>query len=271
MPSCLRGGEYFGEQIRRQTVAGLLLTETRYAAGARVPRHSHERGYFCLVRRGNYREVFTGGQRVCGPQTLAYHPPGEWHAEEFAGAEARSFNVEPTPEWRQPEPRLVGQPFATKDPSTVALGMKMYREFVSPDAASALMIEGLTLELLSHVFREACGAERSPPAWLRRVRARLCDECVRPPRMTALADEANVHPGHLAAAFRRHFGLSAGEFTRRCRLERALALLSGNQSTLAEISTAAGFADQSHFTRCFRRQFGTTPGNFRRTALRSKT
>lgn len=269
MANCLRGGEYFGEQIRRSRVAGLLLTETRYAADARIPRHSHEQGYFCLVRRGHYREVFSGGQRECGPQTLAWHPPGEWHAEEFERGEARSFNVELTPAWPRLEP--LERPFATREANLVALSLKMYREFQHPDAASGLMIEGLALELLARLTRESFRTGNSPPAWLRCVRDRLRAECLRPPQLTSLASEVQVHRGHLAAAFRRHFGESAGEFVRRCRLERTIVMLADPVQSLAEIAVAAGFSDQSHFTRCFRRQFGTTPGSYRRTAIRSRT
>ena len=38
----------------------------------------------------------------------------------------------------------------------------------------------------------------------------------------------------------------------------------GAPQSLAEISLATGFADQSHFTRAFRRITGMSPGAFRR-------
>jgi AraC family transcriptional regulator len=268
----LRGGEYFGELLRRQSVAGLLLTETRYAAAAQIPRHSHERGYFCLVRRGRYREEYTGGQRQCGPQTLAYHPPGEWHAEQFDGSEARSFNVELTPDWARRFDAPLDRPFATRDAWVVGLGLRLYREFDHPDAASALVIEGLTLELLGHCARASLSRLRpSPPLWLEHVRTSLIDRCTEPPSLADLAREASVHPGHLAAMFRRYFGTSAGEFARRCRIDRACRMLTDTGRSLADIAIAAGFADQSHFTRCFRRQFGITPAVYRQAAIRSKT
>src|SRR5262245_26840590 len=222
----LRGGEYFGELLRRQSVEGLLLPETRYAAAARIPRHSHERGYFCLVRRGRYREEYTGGQRQCGPQTLAYHPAGEWHAEQFDGSEARSFNVELTPDWARRFDAPLDQPFATRDPWVVGLGLRLYREFEQPDAASTLVIEGLTLELLGHCARVSSARLRpTPPSWLERVRAALIDRCTAPPSLADLAQDASVHPGHLATMFRRYFGTSAGEFVRRCRIECACRML----------------------------------------------
>jgi AraC-like DNA-binding protein len=267
----LRGGEYFGELLRKQSVGGLLLTETRYASGASIPRHSHESAYFCLVRRGRYREVYSGGQRDCGPQTLAYHPPNEWHTEQFGGFEARSFNVELTSDWCRRFDAPLDRPFATRDPGIVALSMRLYGEFVRPDAASSLIVEGLTLELLGYCCRATIGRPNAgPPSWLASVRDIILDRCAEPLNISELAAEAAVHPGHLAATFRKFFGASVGEYARRCRLERAARLMADAERSLAEIALATGFADQSHFTRCFRRQFGVTPAAYRREASRSR-
>jgi AraC-like DNA-binding protein len=37
------------------------------------------------------------------------------------------------------------------------------------------------------------------------------------------------------------------------------------------VSSHAGFADQSHFTRAFKRQFGRTPGQYRAAASLKRT
>src|SRR5262245_4617505 len=95
----LAGGQFYSELVRRYACAGLTLTETRYAPGVCLPRHSHEHAYFCLIRRGTYREEYGNRQRSCGPLTLAFHPAEEMHAERFDGEEVRSFNVEITPSW----------------------------------------------------------------------------------------------------------------------------------------------------------------------------
>lgn len=272
MANRLRDGQYFGELLRWQSVAGLLLSETRYAAGAMIPRHSHERAYFCLVRRGRYREEFAGGERQCGPQTIAFHPPGEWHTEQFDGSEARSFNVELAPEWEQRCDAPLNRPFATRHVGIVALGMRLYDEFEQPDAASPLIVEGLTLELLGHFARAASPQPIShPPAWLQRVRENILDSGIETMTVRELAADAQVHPGHLAAMFRRYFGTSVGEFARRCRIEWTSRLLADSARPIAEIAVAAGFSDQSHFTRCFRREYGVTPAAFRRATRRSKT
>jgi AraC family transcriptional regulator len=270
MLECLPGGRYLGELVRHRAVGGLMLTETRYAPGTRLPRHSHERAYFCLVRRGTYREEYAGRQRSCGPLTLAFHPPGEPHAEQFGDREVWSFNIELPAAGPAGGPPL-DRPFDARGGPLVGLAVRLYQEFAESDAASRLIIEGLSLELLGHGARAARPADSAAPAWLRRVRDRLAEDCTAPPGLAELAGAAGVHPGHLAAAFRRHFGCTAGEFARRSRVALACRQLAATDRPLAEISLAAGFADQSHLTRTFRRLLGVTPAVYRRAAGRSTT
>jgi AraC family transcriptional regulator len=48
------------------------------------------------------------------------------------------------------------------------------------------------------------------------------------------------------------------------RVRAATRLLREQGPSLADVAAAAGFADQSHFTRQFRRATGMTPGEYRR-------
>jgi AraC family transcriptional regulator len=57
--------------------------------------------------------------------------------------------------------------------------------------------------------------------------------------------------------------MNAAQYIRRLRLEWAAERLRKREESLAQIASAAGFADQSHFTTWFKRQFGTTPAAFR--------
>jgi AraC family transcriptional regulator len=261
-------GQFWGTTARRHELAGLVLTETRYAPGARVPPHSHENAYVCLVRRGGYRESFGWHWRDCGPRSVAVHPAGELHSEQFLNCEVSSFNVEVPPEWvRRLNGRaaVLGEPFAVRGGPAADVALRLYREFAAPDAATPLAVEGLALELLAELSRHTGPAVgRARPAWLTRVRDRLQDGFASPPSLAELAAEAGVHPVHLAAAFRRHFRASVGEFVRRRRVEVACDRLAATDAPLAVVALDAGFADQSHFTRQFKRLVGLTPAQYRR-------
>lgn len=270
MQQRLSCGQFFGQVTRHRVVGGLHLIETRYAARSRLPRHSHEHGYFCLVRRGHYREEYGGRERSCGPLTVAFHPPGEVHAEQFAGEETCSFNVEVTRTWLD---RCQGLPSrldwtATFQGGMVAgLAVRLYREFLRCDDAAPLAIDGLTLEIMAEAWRATFpDRARTTPGWLTQVRDLLHDRFAEPPSLAELAERAAVHPVHVAAAFRRQYGCTIGEFVRRRRIEFACRQLTTSAATLAEVALAAGFADQSHFSRTFKRLTGLTPAAYRRSA-----
>jgi AraC family transcriptional regulator len=273
----LSSGQYYGELIRSHAFAGLSLSETRYPPGARLPRHCHEHAYFCLIRQGTYREEYGVRQRWCGPLMLAFHPPEEVHAEHFDGEEVRSFNIEITPSWLRGVAGAASlqQPFDSRGGPLVGLAVRLLDEFERPDTSSPLIIEGLTLELLGLCARAALGGGEAAPRWLLRVRELLTERCTAAFTLAGLAAEADVHPGYLAGAFRRHFGCTVGAYVRRQRVALACRHLTDSDAPLADIALLTGFADQSHFTRTFKRQIGLTPAAYRkmmtRIAIRSKS
>jgi AraC family transcriptional regulator len=72
-----------------------------------------------------------------------------------------------------------------------------------------------------------------------------------------------VHPVHLARTFRRYYHCSPGEYVRRLRLESATRELCASDASLIEIALAAGYCDQSHFSKSFKRHTGMSPARFR--------
>ncbi|HET6326930.1 MAG TPA: AraC family transcriptional regulator [Planctomycetaceae bacterium] len=264
-------GDFLGTVVRRQVCAGLSLTETRHPAGTSLPRHCHERAYFCLIRRGTYREEYGDRQRSCGPHMLAFHPPMEVHAEHFDAEEVCSFNIEITPSWSRvlaSGTLPLSRPFDCQAGPALGLAVRILDEFEHFDASSPLIVEGLMLELLGVRDRQVRG-EMAPPRWLRNVSDLLRERCTQPWSLTDVAAEAGVHPGYLASAFRRHLGCTIGEFVRRERIALACRALADAETPLADVALLAGFADQSHFTRVFKRQLGLTPAAYRKTTARS--
>jgi AraC family transcriptional regulator len=274
MGAQLEGGRFFGRTLRRRSVAQLTLADVVYPARIRLPSHSHERAYFCLIRRGSYTETYGRRTRDCRPMTLVFHPPGEPHAQTFSGSPVASFNVEIGSEWLQRAEEWSGhldQPAEFQGGEVAALGLKLFHEFVRNDKDSAVSIEGLTLEILAaSTSFNAKPCDAPHPRWLAEARDLLDGRFREPLTLRSVAREAGVHPVYFAAAFRRFYRRSVGEYLRSRRLEYVRAKLREPELSLADIALDAGFADQSHLTRNFKRYTGRTPGEYR-TFLRFKT
>lgn len=138
------------------------------------------------------------------------------------------------------------------------LFLKMYYKFREMDDESLRKLEQALLE-----DRSVNTPGRRFPQWLERVRNILEQRFAEPFKLSEIAAEVGVHPVHLAREFRKHYGSSVGEYLRRLRIEYACRELLGSNVAVTNIAFAAGFADQSHFSRTFKRLCGTTPGKYR--------
>jgi AraC family transcriptional regulator len=230
-------------------------------------RHGHALAAFGFVLDGAYTEKLGNRWRTCAPGSLVFHPPGEEHAVEFHDEPVRIFRVDFPPEWlsRVGEHTPVLQsPAEFRGGRPAELARRLYREFRETDSAAPLAMQGLILEILSFAARHsAAPAERRPPRWLNQAQEMIRDRFADSLSLDAIAKEVAVHPAHLAREYRRTYGCSIGEAVRRLRVEYACRALSSSTLPLATIAAAAGFADQSHFTRIFRSITGLTPLAFR--------
>jgi AraC-like DNA-binding protein len=84
-----------------------------------------------------------------------------------------------------------------------------------------------------------------------------------PVRNAELARHAGVSLRVLERRFREAFYLSPQQYLRRLRVRMACHPLVYSEQSIAEIASAHGFCDQSHFGREFRRETGMTPREYR--------
>ncbi len=80
-----------------------------------------------------------------------------------------------------------------------------------------------------------------------------------------LAEISHLSPFHFLRLFRRQYGLPPHTAQLQMRVNLGRRLLADG-ATIASAAAAAGFADQSHFTREFKKFVGTTPQKYRRAA-----
>jgi len=257
-----------GQIIRRRDISGFSLTEALYAEGTSLARHCHARCYLTLVLSGNYSERHSRQEFHWSEGALHLLPAGERHENEFETA-VRLLRVEIDPAaihgWNSAHARFLSEPREISGPVAAWLANRMMREFVAQDDVAALAMEGVLLEMLAESARASDDARGSgAPAWLRRVRDVLRESYLAAPGLSALAAVAGVHPVHLSREFHRHYGTTIGEFVRTRRVEHASELLAKSHLSLAEIASACGFSDQSHFCALFKKHSGMTPARFRK-------
>ena len=133
------------------------------------------------------------------------------------------------------------------------LFLRLYKQFAGMD-------EGVFPKRLSITLPQEVS---SAPHWLQQARKILHAQFAEQPKLSRLAAGVGVHPVHLAREFRKHYGSTVGEYLRRLRTEYACHQLVWSDDPLSKIAAAAGFSDQSHFSRTFKRLSGRTPGQFR--------
>jgi len=111
----------------------------------------------------------------------------------------------------------------------------------------------------------------TPDTALARAVAFLREHLSQPLDNATLARHAGLSVRVLERRFRKAFHLAPQQYLRRLRVRLACHPLVYSELTLANIATAHGFCDQSHFGREFRSETGMTPRQYReRFRLRSE-
>lgn len=267
MPLKLSEGCFPTEIIGGAKAAEFTLTETAYAANHQLQKHSHERACFIVVLQGTFSEVYERRQRACEPLTLIFRPPHETHRDCFHDQGARCLNVEVNEQWL----RRVGAYSRVLDDSVdfcggpfSQLAARLYREYRLMDEASPLAIEGLLIEIVAEATRRSLPSS-SPgrPRWVGQAEEMIRAQFREPLTLVGIAAAVGVHPVHLSAIFHETYGCTVGEYTRSLRVEFACGQLAGSDDPIIKIALAAGFYDQSHFSRTFKLHTGVTPAAYR--------
>ena len=264
----LKAGQFYGTTSQSLSANGFRFTEKKYLSRATLPTHAHELSHFCFVLAGNYEEKIGGKCFERVPTTLVYYPPDVSHGEKHF-TNGRHFLVEidfKNLERVREYGKHLSEPVLLNGGSALWLAARMYREFSERDEFSALVLESISTELLITASRQVTRRpEREPPPWLAQVKEYLRENFSDPPGLDDLAKAVSIHPTHLARVFRQFERCTVGDYIRKVRINYARQRMLGSSEPLVEIALAAGFADQTHFTRSFKRITGMTPTEFRRT------
>lgn len=117
------------------------------------------------------------------------------------------------------------------------------------------------LDPLSRVENAYTGKK---PLWADKHEELLQDEWNRNFTLRELSAVLQVHLVTVSKNFSAYFGMSFGEYMRKIRIERSLALLKDTNMPLVAIAFHCGSADQSHFIQNFKQFTGFLPNHFRK-------
>ncbi len=261
----LKSGDFIGTLCKKVELREFILKEIVDRTEDEVSRHMHEDAHFLFIIDGLYITSARGVDNLCSSSTLIFNPAGTTHQDRFHKRGGRFFTVSLKSETlgRLQSPiNLIDRPVGFSGGEVSWLGSKLYKEFQNPDEVSAVVMEGLALELLGHTLRSRVRLPL-PPRWLQLARQLIHDRFTEPLTVSEIAQTVGAHPVYVARVFRKHYRLTIGEYLRKLRVEFACQQISLTNAPLSHIAAAAGFYDQSHFTRTFKRLTGMTPTEYR--------
>jgi len=251
-----------GRPLQTLCAGGFTLIESVYAPSLALPQHGHDEACLSFSVRGAFDERVGGKTFDCARYEVIVRPPGESHSNRYGEGGTRCVLIltDAAALARMREHTTIFDAPARLKSDVQPLAMRIHRELMSNDSASALSVEGLVLELIGESSRRT---HTNAPRWLGDARAYIHEHWPERPSLADIARAGGVHPSSLVRAFRAHLQCSPAEYMRRLRLEHAKSALATTTRTIAEVALEAGFYDQAHFTSAFRRRFGMTPAQFR--------
>ena len=145
-------------------------------------------------------------------------------------------------------------------------------QLAEPEEPQPLYLEGWAMQVLAQVRRAGQAVQSGSPRrmsglapWqLRRAKEMLLADISENLPLTSVAAACRLSVSHFSRAFRISTGTPPHQWLTAARVNNARDLLGQSETSLAEVATMCGFADQSHFSRLFARVHGMSPGKWRR-------
>ncbi|MBP6012687.1 MAG: AraC family transcriptional regulator [Alphaproteobacteria bacterium] len=257
----LRLGAHYATTTLYRQIGPLRVWEFMHPPGCRIPEHRHERAHLVIMLAGGVAERETDGSTTVFEEGDAVlYPRGATHANTFGGVGARSLGVEFEADYL---PNLMPHDLPRLG-RNLALGRSAKRAGLkiahAARAGAASRLERAVRSLVLEFARAAV----PEPDWVSLIKDELRERAVLEPDIRELARRARRHPAHVMREFRRHVGVTVGEYVRALRVAQACRELRTPRARLSDVALAHGFADQSHFVRTFQRFMNMTPDEYRK-------
>ncbi len=258
-------GQFYGQTHHKILLNGLTITDTEYTE-EKVDWHYHENPYLTFILQGNVLEGNKKEIHHCSAGDILFHNWQEAHYNYKPPGFTRGFHIELGNTWlenRQISLTALTGSLNIQHPDAKMILYNIFKETKCIDETAALSIESLLLNLLSNIQVTTRLPVKKNPGWVSRLKTLLHDRCCEQLSLTELSESLGIHPVHLSRDFPKYFHQTIGQYIRKLKVQKALALLPKKHISLAAVAFECGFADQSHFIRCFKEMMGVTPLTYR--------
>ncbi|HZR25569.1 MAG TPA: AraC family transcriptional regulator [Vicinamibacterales bacterium] len=256
-----------GDILRWRRVGGLTLAEVEFEPGHQIHREQNAHARFVLVLNGSLTDAGPAQSGHYTASSLLFCCADEPRSYAVGQQGARVLVVDMDSAWlaraKQHAP-VLARSTVFKRGLLLHLAHRLYGEFRLRDEVSRIAIESLTLGVLAEASRRVAKAAdwTTAPLWLQVALALVEQHFAEPLPLASVAKKVGVHPVHLARTFRRVYQTPFASYVRQLRIDFARRQLAG-PAALSDIACAAGFYDQSHFSRSFKQHTGFTPAEYR--------
>ncbi len=102
-------------------------------------------------------------------------------------------------------------------------------------------------------------ANRKHLAIVKQARDFMMENYALPLTVTDVAQHLFISPSHLSRLFREELDCTINDYLTRVRVEQAVEIMKRPEFSVAQVSIAVGFQNQSYFAKVFRKYIGVTP------------
>lgn len=238
-------------------------------------KHAHETFSIGVVTRGRCTYLNGKARERIGVGSVVLMNPGDVHAcnPDLDGLWSYHMLYIDVP-WLAAIQRDLGvcgnhhfRPFLTTTTTQPGLytGLKRLYDVLTDQEAEDLQKHSEAVSFMTMVQQVLSAAPAFPRRGHRGL-ARAAEfiryNCTRSLGLDEICSAANLSASYLIRSFKDDYGLTPHAYLINCRVEFSRSQLRRGRP-IAEVATAAGFADQAHLQRVFKKLVAATPGQYR--------
>lgn len=84
-------------------------------------------------------------------------------------------------------------------------------------------------------------------------------------RLEDIAFNVFVHESYLRLLYKKHMGITIGQYLTKKRMQQAKYLLENNYINYADIAQKTGYSDAAYFSKCFKKYYKVSPSEYRKS------